>query len=184
MLAANAILLQFVYFTSHALDGFAHAAEALVGEALGRRDPASLSAAVRASAWLATVLAAALAVTWFAAGGALIDAMTTQQAVRDAARTWLPWLALTPLVGVWSFLLDGIFVGATRTREMRDTMIVSLALFVGASAALVPAFGNHGLWLAYTLLLIVRAVTLGRHYPRVRRMAVAGADAARVASAR
>ena len=171
VLAANAILLQFVYFTSHALDGFAHAAEALVGEALGRRDPASLSAAVRASTWLATALAIVLATAWFAGGGVLIDAMTTQEVVREAARTWLPWLALTPLVGVWSFLLDGIFVGATRTREMRDTMIVSLLVFIGASVALVPPLGNHGLWLAYTLLLIVRAVTLGRHYPKVRRMA-------------
>ena len=172
-LAANAVLMQLVLLTSQALDGFAHAAEALAGEAIGRRDPGRLARAVRASASLALGLAAALGLLWWLVGGALIDLVTVQPAVREAARASLPWVAAVPVVGVWSFLLDGVFVGAARTREMRDAMVLSLAAFVGATLLLVPPFGNHGLWLAYLVLLVARALTLGYHWPRVR------ADAAR-----
>ena len=168
VLAANAVLLQLVGFTAQALDGFAHAAEALTGEAIERRDPEGLSRAVRAATSLGVALAAALALLWLLAGGALIDLMTTQAPVREAARTWLPWVAAVPLVGVWSFLLDGIFTGATATRAMRDTVLLSLAAFVAATLALVPTLGNHGLWLAYLVLLAVRALALWCHYPRVR----------------
>ena len=176
-LAANAVLLQLVGFTAQALDGFAHAAEALTGEAVGRKDPRRLSSAVRAATSLAAFVAVGLALLWALAGGALIDLMTTQPKVREAARVWLPWAVAVPLVGVWSFLLDGIFTGATRTREMRDTVLLSLALFVAATFALVPPFGNHGLWLAYLVLLAVRALALGRHWPRVRAAATPGAPA-------
>ena len=171
VLAANAVLLQFVALTAQTLDGFAHAAEALSGEAIGRRDPAGLSRAIGAATSLAVGLAAALALLWLLAGPLAIDLMTTQETVREAARVWLPWAVAVPLVGVWSFLLDGIFIGATRTREMRQGMLVSLAAFVAATLALVPLLGNHGLWLSYHVLLVVRAYTLWRHRARVWSMA-------------
>ena len=167
VLAANAILLQLVGFMSHALDGFAQAAETLTGAALGRRDPAALRRAVRTSVELALGTAGLFCVAYLLLGGAFIDAMTTQPEIRAAARTWLPWVALAPLVGVWSFMLDGVFIGTTHTREMRDGMLVSLGAFVAATFALVPWLGNHGLWLSWYVLLVVRAATLGARYPRV-----------------
>ena len=171
----SVLRLELVGFPAQALDGFAHAAEALTGEAVGRKDPRRLSSAVRAATSLAAFVAVGLALLWALAGGALIDLMTTQPKVREAARVWLPWAVAVPLVGVWSFLLDGIFTGATRTREMRDTVLLSLALFVAATFALVPPFGNHGLWLAYLVLLAVRALALGRHWPHIRAAATPGA---------
>ena len=167
VLAANAVLLQMLHLMSYSLDGFAHAAETLTGFAIGRRDPDALGRAVRASIALALPFAAAFALAFALAGGTFIDLMTTESEVRALARAWLPWIALAPLVGVWSFLLDGIFVGATHTREMRDGMLISLALFVPASVLLTARFGNHGLWMAYHVLLIARAATLARRYPRV-----------------
>ena len=168
VLAANAVLLQLLHLMAHCLDGFAHAAETLTGFAIGRRDRAALERAVRSATALALPVAAAFALLYAVAGPATIDLLTTEPAVRALAREWLPWIVAAPLVGVWSFLLDGIFIGATRTREMRDGMLVSLALFVPASLAGTAAFGNHGLWMAYHVLLLARAVTLGIRYPRVR----------------
>ena len=166
-LAANAILLQLVGFMAQALDGFAQAAETLTGAAFGGRDPAALRRAARTSAELALVTAGLFCAVYLLAGGAFIDAMTTQPDVRAAARVWLPWVAFAPLVGVWSFMLDGIFIGTTHTREMRDGMLISLGVFVASTLVLVPPLGNHGLWLSWHVLLVVRAATLGAWYPRV-----------------
>jgi MATE family multidrug resistance protein len=100
-------------------------------------------------------------------GSAIFNVMTTQTEVQNAATTWLWWVALTPLIGVWSFLLDGIFIGTTHTREMRNGMIISTALFLSASLVLVPLLGNHGLWSSYCILMLARAATLGWWYPRL-----------------
>lgn len=172
VLAANAILLQMTHFMAHALDGFSHAAETLAGHALGRRDRRALQAAVRAATVWAVLVSLLFVLAYGLGGGWIIDTLTTQETIREAARRWLPWIVLAPLTGVWSFLLDGIFIGTTHTREMRNGMLVALAVFLAATALLVPALGNHGLWLSYHLLLITRAATLGAWYPRV--LAAAG----------
>ena len=167
VLAVNAILIQMLHLMAHALDGFAHAAETLAGHAYGKRDSVSLSNAVRAATFWAFLFALMFTVVYALFGGAIFDMMTTQKDVQNAARTWLWWIALTPLVGVWSFLLDGIFTGTTQTREMRNGMIISLTLFICASAVLVPLLDNHGLWLSYYILMLARAATLGFWYPRI-----------------
>ena len=89
--------------------------------------------------------------------------------VRAAAAAYLPWLVVAPLVSVWSFLLDGIFIGTTRTAEMRNAMIVSLGVFLLACWLLIPPLGNHGLWLSLMVLMAARAVSLGVFYPRLER---------------
>jgi MATE family multidrug resistance protein len=89
--------------------------------------------------------------------------------VRATARAYLPWVVLSPLVSVWSFQLDGIFIGATRTAEMRNAMAVSLALYAAAVWSLIPLMGNHGLWLAFMVLMVARAATLALLYPRLER---------------
>ena len=123
---------------------------------------------MRAATLLSLPVALAFASLYALAGGALVDAMTVEPEVRALAREWLPWIVAAPLVGVWSFLLDGIFVGATRTREMRATgMLLSLGAFLLATWTLVPLFGNDGLWAAYHVLLATRALTLAIRYRRV-----------------
>lgn len=166
-LAANAILVTFVTFAAFGLDGFAHAAETLAGAAIGARDGSAFRAAVRTStAWAAGVAAGAGLLFW-AAGPALVDTMTGIDAVRAAARVYLPWAAVYPLVAVWCFQLDGIYIGATRTAEMRDGMALATAAFLALGYALAPRFGNHGLWAAFMAFAAFRGLILGWWYPRL-----------------
>jgi MATE family multidrug resistance protein len=95
--------------------------------------------------------------------------MTATPAVREAAHAFLPWAVLTPIAGVACFQLDGIFIGATRTADMRNMMIASLAVFLAAWAVLTPAFGNHGLWASIMVFYAARAVTLGLRYPALEK---------------
>ena len=165
-LAANQVLLQFLSITAYALDGFAFAAESLVGQAVGaRRSDRVRRAAILTSRWGVAGAVVLAAVFWFG-GGAIIDLLTTSPAVRTEARAYLPWLGLAPLIGVASWMLDGIFIGATLTREMRVAMIQSVALFGAAVIVLPPAMGNHGLWLALMILNAARGLTMARRYHR------------------
>ena len=171
VLAANQVLLQFLHITAYALDGFAFAVEALVGQALGARDRAGLRrAAVLSSLWsLACVVI--LSLGFALAGGAIIDLMTTAPDVRLSARDYLPYMVAAPVLGVASWMLDGIFIGATQSREMRNMMGLSLLVYVVAVAVLVPVFGNHGLWAALLISFVARGVTLGWRYPRLEALA-------------
>jgi MATE family multidrug resistance protein len=169
LLAANAVLLNFQSLMAYALDGFAHAAEILVGSAVGARDRAAFSAAVRTATGSAAGLAVGFALIYGVAGDLLIGLFTDLPAVRQAAHDFLPWMVLSPLVSVWSFQLDGVFIGATRTVEMRNGMIIALACYLAAALLLVPLLGNHGLWLALMLLMVARAVPLALWYPRILR---------------
>ena len=165
-LAANQVLLQFLEITAYALDGFAFAAESLVGQAVGARSPARLRrAAIVASQWGAGG-AALLAAIFLIFGGAIIDTMTTAPEVRETARHYLPWMGVAPLIGIAAWMFDGIFIGATLTREMRNAMLLSVAIYIFALCALIPAFGNHGLWAALMVLNLARGLTMARLYPR------------------
>lgn len=178
-LAANAVLLAITMIFIHMLDGFAFAAETLVGQAIGagRRD--RYHDAIRVSTlWGVGCALTFSAVLWFG-GGALIDFTTQDPPVRELARSYLGWAALVPIVGIWAYQLDGIFVGATGTAEMRNTAIISLGIYFAAWAALTPAFGNHGLWASLLVLLAARAVTLGACLPGLGRRKFGAQEAAR-----
>ncbi|AIA73789.1 multidrug transporter MatE [Halomonas campaniensis] len=167
VLAANAVLLQFIMLTSYALDGFAHAAESLVGRAFGRRDWREFAATVRATAqfsfWTATVATFA-----FALGGNYLVAMLTGLAeVRATAASYLPWMVVMPLIAVWSYLLDGVFIGTTAVREMRNSIFIGLAVYL-PTWWLSQGLGNHGLWLAFTLFMFTRSAVLIAYYYRYR----------------
>ncbi len=168
-LAANAVLLNLQSIMAYGLDGLAFAAEAMIGAAVGARDRAAFLAVTRAAALWSFVVAAAVAVAYAIFGTSLVALFTNLPEVRAAAATYLPWMVLSPLVSVWSYVLDGIYVGATRAVEMRNGMIIALAAYVLAAALLVPSWGNNGLWLALMVLMVARAVTLGAWYPRVLR---------------
>ncbi|MFD0981170.1 MATE family efflux transporter [Tropicimonas aquimaris] len=173
-LAANQVLLQFLEVTAYAMDGFAFAAEALVAQALGaRRRDLLRRSAIATSQWgIGSCVVLSLAFAGF--GGAIIDTMTTAEDVRAAARLYLPWMALAPLLGGPAWMLDGIFIGATRSRDMRNMMIVSVAIYGAALAVLMPAFGNHGLWMALLISFVARGATLGTRYGALERTAVVG----------
>jgi MATE family multidrug resistance protein len=166
-LAANQVLLQFLEVTAYALDGFAFAAEALVGQALGHRARGELrQAALFASKW-GLGFALALSVAFLVAGPSVIDVMTTSEEVRAAARLYLPWMVAAPLVGIAAWMFDGIFIGATQTRDMRDAALLSVAVFAVSLAILMPLIGNHGLWAGLMILNATRGITLGLRYPKI-----------------
>jgi len=107
------------------------------------------------------------------AGPWAIDIMSVNPDIRSYARTFVWWAALTPILGAACFQLDGIFIGATRTRDMRNMMIVSLAVYLAAGYTLMPVFGNHGLWFSLSLFFIVRGFTLYARMPALARDAFA-----------
>ena len=168
-LAANSVLRNLSDLSAYVLDGFAFAAEALVGQAVGAASLRRFRQAVFLSSAWAGVLALVVAAVFWAGGLALIQVMTAAPSVREAAYTFLPWAALTPVAGVACFQLDGIFIGATRTADMRNMMILSLAVFLAAWAVLTPAFGNHGLWASLMVFYAARAASLGLRYPALER---------------
>lgn len=173
-LAANQVLLQFLEITAYALDGFAFAAEALVGQAMGRGDRAGLRRSVLLSGGWGAAISVLMALAFALLGGLVIDLMTTAPEVREAARRFLPWMVAVPVLGFASWMLDGVFIGATRARDMRNMMALSLGVYVLAALALVPMLGNHGLWAAFLISFVARGVTLGLRYPALERAAVKG----------
>ncbi len=168
-LAANQVLLQFLMITAYGLDGFAFAAEALVGRAVGARQVAALRrGAVLASFW-AGLVSVLMTVLFWVIGPQIIDLMTKAPEVQATARVFLPYLLAVPVLACAAFMLDGIFIGATRSRDMRNMMALSFAIFVVAVVVLVPAYGNHGLWAAMLISFVARGITLGLCYPALER---------------
>ena len=165
VLAANAVLLNFQTFMAHALDGFAHSAEALGGGAIGAKDRRAFRDAVRVSVFWGLVVAVGFSLLYLVAGPVIIDVLTGIETVRETGRDFLVWSAVMPLIAVFPFLLDGIFLGATRGATMRNAMIVSLMIYVACCYFLVPLWGNDGLWASLTIFMGARGLTLGVRYP-------------------
>ena len=164
-LAANQILIQLFLLTGLALDGPAIACESLIGSAVARRDHNAFRATLRFAAIATLAAAAPFAIAYTAFGGAIADNMTTSAAIATATRTYMPWVAVSPLVVATTFLLDGVFVGAARGRDMRDAMVVSFAVYLAAWWTLTSAYGAHGHWAAFTVFFLVRGVTLAVKVP-------------------
>ncbi|MYG09923.1 MAG: MATE family efflux transporter [Rhodobacteraceae bacterium] len=169
-LAANQILLQFLFFTAYALDGFAFSSETLVGQSIGAENrPAVRKSSILTSAW-GMITAVIVSVVFALTGPMIITIMTTEPMVRIEAMNYLWWVVLVPIIGGPSWFLDGIFIGATKTREMRNGMIISFFFYVIALVITMPTMENAGLWLSLYILFILRALTLGLKYPSLERM--------------
>lgn len=166
--AANALLLNGLLLTAHALDGLAHAVEALAGHAIGARNRDALQRVmVVAGGW--SLLASVAFGLFFLLGGHLfIQLQTDIPEVRATALIYLPYLAALPLIAVWSYLLDGLFIGATRAREMRNSMLLAVGLTLPLGW-LLQGLGNHGLWLAFLSFMLMRGVCLGVLAQRLQR---------------
>jgi len=167
-LAANHILIGLIGFCAFFLDGFALPAESLVGNAQGRRDLRFFDQAVARTSVLAIATACLLAATLVVAGPSIIAAMTDLTSVRSIAQPSLPFAATYVALSVFAFQLDGIFIGTTRTREMRNTSLISSGLFILSSAYFAPTYGLTALWLTFIGYIITRALTLALHYPALR----------------
>ena len=166
-LAANAVLLQFLGIMAYALDGFAFAAESLVGQAIGAKDPAALKRAARMAMQWGYGGALLLAISFAVGGYAAIQVMTNVQAVQSQALALLPWLIAAPLISSAAWTYDGIFIGALMTHSMRNAAIQVAGLYAAALAILVPSFGNQGLWAALMLMNAARGLTLRRAFPQI-----------------
>ena len=169
VLAANAVLIHFFHVMAFGLDGFAHSAEALAGYAYGARDAARLRRVTLYSALWAGGSALLIGAVYLAAGTTIIALITTLPEVRAAAAEFLPWMALLPLVSVFAFLFDGIFIGATRIVELRNSMFAACAVYGTVLYLTLDSLGNHGLWLAMIAFMVVRSALLGLLYPRLER---------------
>ncbi len=168
VLAANHVLLQLVSASAYLLDGYAHATEVMVGRAMGARTREAFDRAVRAATELAGGTAVLLTAVVWLAGPRIITLLTDLEAVRATSSAYLPYTALYVLVSFGAFQLDGVFIGATRTRDMRNAGVLSLLVFLGASWLLVPAAGHTGLWMAFVVYVVVRGVTLLARMPALR----------------
>lgn len=165
ILATNAILMQFVTFSAFFLDGFALAAETLVGAAVGARNRAKINQSIRYVFELGIVTASLLSCFFWLGGEAVISLLTNIESVRDSTAVFIWWAIFAPIVSVWCYLLDGVFIGATKTPEMRNAMLASLIAFLGMWWLVTPQFGNHGLWLALYCYFIARTISLGYYLP-------------------
>ena len=164
ILAANAVLMNFQTFMAYALDGFAHAAEALVGKAVGKRNQDEFKRAVHTAAIWSVGLAAGFVFAYGLFGRLLVELLTDIEAVREVAYQFLPWLVIAPILSVWSYLFDGVFIGATWSAEMRNTMLIATFLCFLPAWYFLQGFGNHGLWAALMVFMIARGVAMAISY--------------------
>ncbi len=171
ILAANSILLQFRHIAVYAMDGFATAAEVAVGNALGGGRREDLLEAIGLSQQWGFAVGGAISAAYLALSPWLPGLFTTNPDVLPLVFTFYLWIVLEPWVSNVCFILDGIFIGATATRTMRDSMVLAvIAVYLPAILLLGWQFGNHGMWAAYLLLYLARGATLQRHIGRLRRV--------------
>lgn len=167
-LAANAVLNNFLLISAFFLDGLANAAEQLCGRAYGARDRSGFTGAVKLVLIWGFAFALAVAATFALFGASFIDIMTASVDVRRLARDFLPFVIMAPLLGVFAFAYDGIYIGATWARDMRNLMLLSLAIFLAAWLAL-RSFGNAGLWGALLVHYAARGGLEALRYPALLR---------------
>jgi len=172
-LAAVAVLMNFMHIMAYGLDGFAFATEGMVGSALGARKPTLLREIVMVSSFWALIVATIYALVYALFGPSLINLLTSIPDVREQANDFLPWMMVAPLISIWSYQLDGIFIGALQSKEMRNGMIISFVLFMIGMQVFDNLWGANGLWAALMLFMAARGVTLALVYPRVERRAMA-----------
>ena len=170
-LAANTILMHLVMFAAYFLDGFAFSAETLVGQAIGAQRRQRFREAVRMTTIWAAVLSVALAAIFWVLGGLIVDGLTVNPEIRSEAMVYLSWAAIVTVISFPCFQLDGIFIGATRSADMRNMALLSTAVYLAAWAVFTPVWGNHGLWFALAILNVARGLTLASRYPALERSA-------------
>ncbi|WP_236074760.1 MATE family efflux transporter [Teredinibacter purpureus] len=164
LLAANAILIQLVLFQSFGLDGYAHAAEAMGAKALGSGSQSNFMKACAASVSAGAALAFCIVFFFTACKATIITLFTDIEPVAQAVSVHFYWLLLFPVVSIWTYILDGIFIGAGKTRIMLKTMCISVFFGFLPLWWLSTTWGNHGLWMSFVIFNAIRGATLGRAF--------------------
>jgi len=172
-LAANAVLMNIFMLSAFFLDGLAGAAEQLAGRAVGAGFRPAFDRTLRLTGFWSLAMAGMVGLFFIAFGQPMIHMLTTSPQVQETAATYLPWAALTGLTGALAFQMDGVFIGATWSREMRNMMVISFVIYCLSLAVTVPILGNHGLWLSLNLFLLMRGFFLAAMVPRKARQSFA-----------
>lgn len=159
ILAANALLMQFFMLFSYFMDGFAYAGEALTGRYIGAGNQVLLAKMLKRLFFWGFVISAVSVVAYLFFPNQILHILTDKTEVIDAAKSFLFWTVLIPITGFAAFLWDGVYIGATASKQMRNAMIFSAAVFFACYYLATPAMGNNGLWLAFILYLLVRGIT-------------------------
>jgi len=160
ILAANAVLITFLLLIANALDGFANAAEATIGECIGKKAFTLFHAYTETAGFWCFITALLLTIAFYLGGSWFIGQLTDIEEVAKTAKYYLPWLIAMPLLAFISYLLDGVFIGATKSRQMRDVMLVSLIVFFLPVWYISQPLDNHGLWLALIVFTIARSAMM------------------------
>jgi MATE family multidrug resistance protein len=163
-LAANAVLLNFLMLVSFALDGIAYASEAKVGKAKGEQSVEQIKLWVNLSLFWGGLFALFYSLIFLVFGGAIIRLLTDVPEVVSMATHYLPWVIILPIAAMGCFLFDGVFVGLTRAKDMRNTMLISATFGFFGLFWLVSDWQNHGLWFAMTSFMLLRGITLWLRY--------------------
>lgn len=158
-LAINTILLQYINLMSYAIDGFAFAAESMIGKYKGAQDMPNLKRTTRQIFFWAFLFGGVIMLTFVVLGERMLHLFTNQIALIEGAKPYLIWIIIAPVVNVTAYIWDGIFLGATASKALRNSVIVSTLIYLSAIYLLMP-YGNHGLWTALTILLFARGVSL------------------------
>ena len=169
ILAANAVLFHFQMLMAYGLEGFAHAIEALVGRAVGLVDLSLYRLTIKTAGLWSLFVALLFTTLYGLFGHGLVGLLTNIEAVKVLAISYLPWVVALPTISVWCFLFDGIFIGATRTKEMRNTMFFSTFLCYLPAWYVLQPLGNHGLWFAFLIFMAARGISMAWIYPRIGR---------------
>lgn len=159
--AANAILIGFLMLISYAMDGLAYAMEALVGQSIGAKNKSLLKQTLFNITFWGLIVSLILTLIFILFGHQIIDQMSSIQKVHNTALIYLPWLAVFPLIAMWCFLLDGVFVGATRGHDLRNSAMYGLICFF-ITWWLTNDYGNHTLWAAMLIFMAVRGIILAQ----------------------
>ena len=168
-LAGNHVLLQIITLWAFVLDAFAFVAETEAGRAFGRKSKDALRRAIRMTGEPMFMAGAAFAVLTFFFGEAALTLVIEDEAARQAAITYLPWCAIIPLLGAGAWLLDGVFIGTTSGKILRNAGLAAVAVYLIADFVLAPAYGNHGVWAAFLIFYVARGATLAVAYPALER---------------
>ena len=166
-LAVNTILMQFIILAAFFLDAFAFSTEGIVGFAVGRRNKNSFLSVVKNSIQLSFFTALIISVLYLVFFKEIINIITDIEILRFISYKHFIWIVIIPPLASFCYQLDGIFIGASQTREIRNAMIVSVSSFIGISIYLTKYFGNHGLWLSLLIFMVLRALSLQFYFKKI-----------------
>jgi MATE family multidrug resistance protein len=168
-LASYHILMQFITMIALVLDAFAHTAEAFVGAAYGAKNLQNFDRSVKLTTNFSIIFAFILSFIIFIFGPCAIEILSTDENVISTANRYLPYCALTPVIGFAAWQLDGVFIGTTSTREMRNAGILAVIIYILAHYLITLKLEKDGIWISFLIYYLARAFTLSYYYPSVRK---------------